>query len=180
MKALRLKFALVGLFSLALAAPAGAQACKNDGKQPSQLTVSKAQGSIQCLINKRRRAHGLSKLHGDRRLKHAAQKHSNSMDAHDYFAHNSPRGSTPQSRIQRTGYLSGASSWGVGENIAWGGAGRGSAKATVAAWMRSPEHRAAILSRRYRQLGVGVALGSPTGGGEGNAALYTTDFGYRH
>ena len=64
------------------------------------------------------------------------------------------------------------------ENIRWG-AGRGSPKAAVASWMNSPAHRHALLGGHYRHLGVGVALGSPTGGGEGNTAIYTATFGYR-
>jgi hypothetical protein len=36
-----------------------------------------------------------------------------------------------------------------------------------------------MLSRRYRQVGIGVALGSPGGGHEDDAAIYTADFGFR-
>jgi uncharacterized protein YkwD len=101
------------------------------------------------------------------------------MDEQNFFSHTSPGGSSPQSRIQNAGYMSGASSWGIAENIRWGSGRLGSAKAAVAAWMNSPAHRSAMLSGSYRQIGVGVALGSPTGSGEGNAAIYTTTFGYR-
>jgi hypothetical protein len=34
-----------------------------------------------------------------------------------------------------------------------------------------------MLSRRFRNIGVGVAMGSPVGGGGGNTAIYTADFG---
>ncbi len=49
----------------------------------------------------------------------------------------------------------------------------------VEEWMRSPSHRVTMLSRRYRQVGIGVAIGSPDGNRENDAAIYTTDFGYR-
>ena len=42
----------------------------------------------------------------------------------------------------------------VGENVA---VGYGSGRAVVKAWMRSPGHRANILEKRYRLLGVGAA-----------------------
>jgi uncharacterized protein YkwD len=42
--------------------------------------------------------------------------------------------------------------------------------------MNSPEHRANILQRGYRELGVGVALGTPRPGLSGGAT-YTVDFG---
>ena len=112
-------------------------------------------------------------------LERAAQRHSKSMDERNYFSHVGPGGSSPQSRIQSTGYMSGASAWGIAENIRWGRAGRGSPKAAVAAWMNSAAHRSALLSGRYEHVGVGVAIGSPTGGGENNTAIYTATFGYR-
>lgn len=172
--------ALLAAAAAALAAPAAAGACENAGKQPHELTPKQARASVMCLMNQRRRAHGLRKLRHDPRLERAAQRHSQSMDRSNYFSHSSPGGSSPLSRIRSTGYLSGASSWGIAENIRWGSQGRGSPKTAVNQWMRSPSHRAAILSGSYREAGVGVAIGSPTGSYEGNAAIYTATFGYRH
>ena len=65
----------------------------------------------------------------------------------------------------------------VGENIAWGSGGQGSPKATVARWMSSPMHRSTMLSRRFRDIGVGVAMGSPMGDSGLNSAIYTANFG---
>jgi uncharacterized protein YkwD len=42
--------------------------------------------------------------------------------------------------------------------------------------MNSPPHRANILSGSFRSIGIGVASGTPVGGGGGT---YTTDFGRR-
>lgn len=50
--------------------------------------------------------------------------------------------------------------WSAGENIAWGGAYLGSPREIFEAWMRSPSHRAAILSSQYREIGVGFRIGS--------------------
>jgi uncharacterized protein YkwD len=161
-----------------LAAPATASACPDEDSLPPELGVQAARDSVLCLINERRREHGLGKLRSDPRLERAAQDHSASMDAGNFFAHNAPNGSTPLSRIRSTGYLSGAGSWGIAENIRWGAAKQGTPDLAVIRWMASAGHRQAILSPRYRQIGIGVAIGSPTGDG-GNAAIYTTDFGYR-
>jgi uncharacterized protein YkwD len=163
----------------AIAAPAAAPACERDGAQPREVSVKEARAAVVCLINQRRKANGVGKLRDDSRLERAAQGHSNSMDRGNFFSHIGPGGSTPQSRAQSAGYMAGASSWGIAEVIRWGRRGRGSPKAAVAAWMKSPSHRSALLGGRYRHLGVGVALGSPTGGGERNAAIYTATVGYR-
>jgi uncharacterized protein YkwD len=47
----------------------------------------------------------------------------------------------------------------------------------MAALMKSPGHRANILSRSFEELGVGVVLGAPGRGGAG--ATYTQNFGAR-
>jgi uncharacterized protein YkwD len=44
--------------------------------------------------------------------------------------------------------------------------------------MNSPGHRANILKRGYRHMGVGVTLGIPVAGG-GTGATITVDFGVR-
>jgi uncharacterized protein YkwD len=46
----------------------------------------------------------------------------------------------------------------------------------VRAWMDSPGHRTNILNRRFRDIGIGIVVGTPSGPG---GATYTTDFGTR-
>jgi uncharacterized protein YkwD len=158
----------------ALIAAAPAVACTGAGKTPSQLVVKEARQTVLCLLNQRRRQHGLSKLSMQRNLQRAAQAHSNSMDAGDFFEHGDTFG-----RIAGSGYLDGAGTWGYGENIRWGDGGLGTPKVAVAEWMRSAGHRANILNGRYRQIGIGITIGSPVGGPGNDTAIYTTDFGYR-
>jgi uncharacterized protein YkwD len=160
-------------------APAAAQACKGTGAAPKKLNIKQARATVACLVNERRRARGLRPLRVHVRLGRAAQRHSKSMDVRNFFSHYGPGGSSPDSRIRSAGYMSGASSWGVGENIQWGRGGRGSPKAAVRAWMKSPSHRALMLSRSYKHIGIGLVVGSPTGGGERNSGIYTATFGYR-
>lgn len=162
----------------AIAPAASAEACENEGVAPTELTAGAAQDAILCLINQRRRHAGVARLGSDARLERAAMRHSRAMDAADFFSHVGPGGSSPVGRIRSTGYLSGARSWAIAENLHWGEAGLGTPRVAVARWMNSPSHRAALLSRSYREVGVGVAIGSPSGSGEGGA-IYTTDFGFR-
>ncbi|MDP9189729.1 MAG: CAP domain-containing protein [Actinomycetota bacterium] len=161
-----------------LAAPAAAQACADQDSAPILLSTAAASASVLCLVNQRRHQAGVPGVSGERRLAQAARRHSGAMNSRNFFAHNS-RGGSPLSRIQRTGYLAGASDWAIGENIRWGSGELGTPRAAVASWMASPPHRETMLSRRYRQVGVGVAIGSPTSGAGADAAIYTADFGSR-
>jgi uncharacterized protein YkwD len=164
-----------------IAAPAamgrssGGPACPYSGQSPSNLTPAQAEQSVTCLINKARRGNGARPLGPDPRLASAAGGHSAAMDSSNFFSHDGD--GSPVDRIRASGYLAGASTWMIGENIAWGGGRQGTPKATVARWMGSAMHRSTILSRRFRDIGVGVAIGSPLGGGGGNSAIYTADFG---
>jgi uncharacterized protein YkwD len=50
----------------------------------------------------------------------------------------------------------------------------------VRAWMHSPGHRANILNRRFREIGIGVASGAPVRDGAAKSgATYATEFGLR-
>jgi uncharacterized protein YkwD len=131
-----------------------------------------------CLINRVRAHYGLHRLAFNIELRDSASGHSDSMVAHHYFAHEGPGGSVDR-RISRAGYLHRAGAFVIGENIG-GGPGRryGSPMAVFQGWMHSPPHRANILDRHYRDVGVGVARGFPMGGA-GGAATYTVDFGAR-
>jgi uncharacterized protein YkwD len=66
----------------------------------------------------------------------------------------------------------------VGENIGWGSGALATPTALVAAWMRSPGHRANLLTRGYAEIGVGVVAGSPAGVMR-DAGTYVTVFGSR-
>ncbi|MFT8390968.1 MAG: CAP domain-containing protein [Sporolactobacillus sp.] len=50
-----------------------------------------------------------------------------------------------------------------------------SAQATMTSWMQSPGHRANILNRNYRYIGVGVVYGERNGGTDG-WVFFTQDF----
>jgi uncharacterized protein YkwD len=142
----------------------------------SHATVERARTSILCLLNRERAHRGLPPLHDNARLDGVAQSHSNDMVRRHYFDHLTPAGETPFARIIHAHYTAHSSSWWLGENIAWGAAGLGQPMSIVRSWMHSPPHRENILSHHFRDIGIGIASGSPTGG---RGATYTTDFGER-
>jgi hypothetical protein len=92
-----------------------------------------------------------------------------------FFAHESPDGGTLVQRLTGVGYLHGGDDWVVGENIGWGQGPLSTPRAMVNAWMNSAGHRENILADDYREIGLGLAMGTPSDRSWG--ATYTTDFG---
>ena len=75
--------------------------------------------------------------------------------------------------MSRTGYRWRA----VGETLDWGASARSMPARLVAMLMRSGVHRPIVLDPSYRDLGVGLALGSPTRKAAGPASTLTLVFG---
>jgi len=172
------RIALLVTASCLFAAPA-AQAhgsrCPGADTAPTAHNLRQERAATLCLLNAQRAARGLRPLRANARLAIAAERHSADMAVHHYFAHVAPSGLDPVARLERIGYVAGSGSWTVGENIAWGGGPLASPRAIVKMWMHSPGHRANILQRSFREIGVGVVPSAPDGPG----ATYTTDFGAR-
>jgi uncharacterized protein YkwD len=165
----------VVLVAAAVPATASAATCSGAGSSPAKLGEAGVRRATLCLLNRVRAHHGLATLHADRRLAKAALSHSKDMVAHRYFAHESRSGKPFTARIARSGWTRARRRYIVGENIGWGTGGLATPRAMVRAWMHSAPHRANILERRYRVIGVGVAFGIPVSGERG--ATYDTDFG---
>lgn len=161
--------------------PRGGAACAStavtavDGK-----TKRRMRQSILCLVNRERATRGLKPLRPARQLRVSAQRHTYDMRRRGYFGHVTPAGGVLYERVRRTGYLARASGrWTVGETLAWGAGSRGTPAGLVDALLDSPTHRRVILEGGYRELGVGLALGSPTAGMIPGAATMTLVFGAR-
>ena len=167
--------------TLPLGATSGAQAreaaCAHAHAAAADTSRDERTRATLCLINSVRRAHGLSTLRLNPRLSSAARGHSRDMVRRRYFAHYTPEGLSPAHRVRGTGYLAGHRRWLVGETLAWW---RGSATPAtiVTAWMHSPPHRHVLLEPSFRDVGIGVVLGTPRPPGRGGAT-YTADFGVK-
>ncbi|MGW9447479.1 CAP domain-containing protein [Streptomyces sp. NPDC055632] len=108
---------------------------------------------VVALVNAERAEAGCRSLRSERRLRAAAQGHADDMAARDYYAHSGPEGRDGGDRMTSAGYA--WSTW--GENIH---RGPKSPALAVADWMGSPGHRANILNCAFKDIGVGVNLGS--------------------
>jgi uncharacterized protein YkwD len=179
----RLLLALVLVICAVAVLPTAADAkrkakgeCANAHIQPAPGNLADVRAAVLCLHNRDRAAHGLPALRESAKLRRAAEGHSADMVAQSYFAHDSLSGADLAERILRTGYARGRG-WSLGENIAWGTGSLATPAEIQRAWMESPGHRANILRRQFREIGIGVVAGAPVGSGAG--ATYTADFGVR-
>ncbi len=177
---MRLVVALAAALALLVGAlPAQAASCPGADLTPAAGTLAEVRDATLCLLNRERAERGAPRLraHGD--LQRSARRFSRAMVEGSFFAHVAPDGSTMMDRIRATGYLAGARGYRVGENLAWGTGERATPRQTVAAWMRSPGHRANLLDARYRAVGIGVVPGVPVTRATAPGATYTTHFGSR-
>ncbi|MGH2949583.1 MAG: CAP domain-containing protein, partial [Solirubrobacteraceae bacterium] len=154
-----------------------AQECADADLEPTPDNLARVRSAILCLHNQVRARDGLPAMRENARLRRAALGHSRAMVADGFFEHTTPRGVTMVDRIMRARYVRRDQGWALGENLAWGTGSLATARGAVQAWMDSPGHRANILKRSYRELGVGVVVGVPVSDAAG--ATYTVDFGVR-
>jgi uncharacterized protein YkwD len=182
MPRMRHRFSLICALAVVLAmlatAPSAmaARACPSANATPAKAAKRTMVRATLCTLNAQRERHGLRPLKLNKRLSKAARRHARDMVRRNYFAHDTLGGGSFVDRIRRTGYLRGAQSWTVGENLAWGTHQSSAPRAITTMWMNSPGHRANILSPSFREVGIGLALGAPGANG-GPSATYATEFG---
>ncbi|HWJ32271.1 MAG TPA: CAP domain-containing protein [Gaiellaceae bacterium] len=117
-------------------------------------------------MNAVRASRGLPALRLDYHLVRAARGHSADMMRRQYFAHGAVLGRA---------VAAGARGPLFGENLAW--ASGLTAQWVVNAWLASPEHRAVLLRRGFRRVGIGIVFGTFIG--HGGAGVVTADFAGR-
>ena len=174
---------LVGLAALLVtgALPArsarAAERCSGTGAMPLAGKSDVTRKATLCLINRRRAARGVRPLRFAKPLDAAARAFASRMVSETFFAHVAPDGAVLIQRVRAAGYLRAAGRYLVGENLAWEPPVRSSARSIVSAWMHSAGHRATMLDARFREIGIGIATGTP---GAGRGVTVTADFGVRH
>jgi hypothetical protein len=115
----------------------------------------------------------------------AARAHSQNMLQNNYQGHSGPDGSLS---TRLASYTTGANGWSIGENVYsysksvwyghagfqvdWGGS------AATGGMQSPPGHRQNIHSATFREVGIGVVLGSNGGSSGVGPQLVTQDFGY--
>lgn len=163
------------IFALAAPASASARGCADANASIASAGSGGQAHAMLCLINWARASHGLARLRTSRRLERAATAHSADMVRRRYFDHMSPGGSDPFQRMRRAGYHGST----MGETIAYGGGSLGTAAETVDGWLHSAGHRRILLNANMREIGIGVAAGTPDSGAGADGITATADLGRR-
>jgi uncharacterized protein YkwD len=151
--------------------------CANTDVMPTRENVELVRAAILCMHNRIRAEKNLPLLRDNARLRRAANGHSSQMVNFGYFDHTTPDGDSFVDRILSAGYVKRDAGWTLGENLAWGTGYLSTPAGMMNAWMNSPGHRANILKRAYREVGIGVRLGVPSDDTVG--ATVTADFGVK-
>lgn len=100
------------------------------------------------MVNIEREKQNESALAADEKLRSVARAHAQDMLTRGYFSHYTPEGLSPFDRMDRAGVVYAA----AGENLAF------SPNVIIAmqGLMNSPGHRANILSKDFKKVGIGV------------------------
>ena len=151
--------------------------CQNTDVLPSASNLEVVRDAILCLHNEIRADKGLPLLKENAKLRKAAASHSSAMVNEGYFDHTSPDGDTFVDRVLGAGYVKRTAGWSLGENLAWGTGDLSSPAGVMQAWMKSAGHKANILKKAYREIGIGLRLGVPSD--ESVGATITADFGVK-
>ena len=125
-----------------------------------------------CGINVVRRTFGLGPVRGSRPLNRSSLLKADAVRRCG-FSH-TPCGMSFSLTFRRAGYLPARA---FSENLAWGQGELGSPLRTLAQWLRSPPHRANLLARRWRDLGIAIERGNMFG--RGGVSLWVLQFGRR-
>ncbi|MDX6409705.1 MAG: hypothetical protein QOE13_2776 [Gaiellaceae bacterium] len=137
--------------------------------------------SLLAEVNRTRRAYGLRPLAYSAPLANAATEHSRALASAGMFTHSWPTtGQLFASWIR--GFYSARSfrTWSAGENLLWASPGFNPADA-VQQWLDSPTHRRVLLTKSWRELGIGVvsATGAPGAYGGRDVQIAAAEFGLR-
>ena len=175
----RILSALAAVAILGIAPASAAAECAEEGPEAADLSEFQIETSVTCLINERRSDSGIGRVRDNVRLRHAAVEHSQAMVSQGFFSHNSLNGRSFVDRIELSGYMRGARSWYVGENLVWGSGELSTPAKLVEAWMDSPAHRANLLRGRFKEVGLGVQRGTPNDASEENGVVVSSEYGFR-
>jgi uncharacterized protein YkwD len=166
--------ALAALVLPVAAAPA------NGHSRTAQGALSSLESGVLQQINSIRRRHRLQPVRLNPNLSAAAVSHSREMGSAGYFEHESHDGTAFWKRIKRWYGSNGYGLWSVGENLLWSSPDVDPA-AALDLWMHSPEHRANILTAKWREIGVSAVhvVAAPGTYNGLTVTIITTDFGVR-
>jgi uncharacterized protein YkwD len=132
-------------------------------------------------VNRTRRAHGLRPLAYSDALANAATEHARALATAGTFTHDWPTTGRLFSSWIRSFYPArGYRTWSAGENLLWASPGFTPTSA-VQQWLDSPTHRRLLLTKSWRELGIGVvsAVAAPGTYGGRDVQIAAAEFGLR-
>jgi uncharacterized protein YkwD len=171
---------VVGILAVAVALAPATASSRPAGGSGRGAALTTLESGVLRELNAIRSDHGLVPLKLNRRLDDAAAQHSREMTAKGYFKHESFDGSAFWKRVQRYYGQGDHPYWSVGENLLWSSPDV-DPKRALELWMASPEHRANILTPRWREIGISALhVQAAPGAFDGlDVTVITTDFGVR-
>jgi len=166
--------------ALALASGAGASGarsgCPHARARPDEATIRQLRAATLCLLNKARAPKHLDPLTANLHLTRIASRHSKLMVAHDCFRHKCSGEDPLAQRLKTSGYLAGAQKWAYAEDLGY----ESTPRRMVLRWLRTTYDRKNLLSRRYVDVGLGLAAGAPTPHArDSRFVTYTVDLAWR-
>ena len=129
--------------------------------------------AVSCLVNWARTHDRRARLVRRTALQRAALLKGQRVASCGQFSH-TPCGSAVTAAVQAAGYRYAT----FGENLFAGTQGRVSARDVVSAWLQSPPHRANLLNRSFRDVGVAPVLAHGLLDA-GDSVVWTATFGSR-
>jgi uncharacterized protein YkwD len=170
---------------LGFAAPSGVAQPQTTDASALQAVVASCSGAtsatgdrhsrleaMYCGINVVRRSFGLGPVRGSVPLNRSSDLKADAVRRCG-FSH-TPCGAAFSGTFRRAGYLPARA---FAENLAWGQGELGSPARTLSQWLKSPPHRANLLSRRWKDLGIAVERGNMFG--RGGVSLWVLQLGRR-
>jgi uncharacterized protein YkwD len=152
------------------AAPAGAAAtCAAAEAIPTAAHAEAARSAVLCLLDAARAARDVEALRREPHLRRAAQGFARTLAASGALPHDGG-GASVLRRVRRAGYDPGAG-FTAAEVLGRSSGGAAAPAQRVARWLRDPSSRRLLLSGRFRDVGVGVAVASD------GTATYVVDVG---
>lgn len=107
------------------------------------------------LLNQKRVENGLKPVVWNENIAKIARVHSQNMATYNFFSHQGLDGLTVDKRADALGL----SDWRkIGENIAYNRGYKDPVEYAVIRWMQSESHRQNLLSDKWKESGVGVAI----------------------
>lgn len=121
----------------------------------NKISTLQFEKQVLDLINQRRAEKGLEALRWSDDAARIARLHSENMAQYKFFSHVGLDGLTVDNRADAIGL----SKWkAIGENIAYNRGFQNPIEFACEGWMKSTPHRENLLSARWKETGIGIAI----------------------